>query len=174
MKSKLLQSVLLIFTTVLLLSLLLLPATGFLARADELGGITKQSTIVTMAAGATGYTSAQNLAGISVAEYGSVQIQLTSDVTSTQVVTLTPQFSNDSAVCASATNWFSAAEYQVFESDAATDTLVTDSETMLFTITGDGTAGREIPALGKCFRVNLGISANTFTPTVQVRLLNRQ
>lgn len=172
MKSKLFQSVLLIFTTVLLLSLLFLPATGFLAKAD--GGITKQSTIFTLASGGTNYTSAQNLAGVSVAEYGSVQVQVTSDVTSTQVVTVTPQFSNDPVVCTSATNWFNATEYQIFESNAATDTLVTDSEALLFTITGDGTAGREVSAQGKCFRVNLGISANSFTPTVYVRLLNRQ
>lgn len=171
---KLFQSVLLIFTTVLLLSLLFLPATGFLARADNLGGITKQSTIFTLANGGTNYTTDQTLTGVSVAEYGSVQLQATSDVTSTQTVTVTPQFSNDPAVCTSATNWFTASEYQIFESNAATDTLVTDSESLLLTITGDGTAGREIPVLGRCFRVTLAVSANSFTPTIYARALNRQ
>lgn len=173
MKNKLFQYVLLTAVTVILLGLLFLPF-GLLAKADNLGGVSKQGTIIVLASGTTSYATSSNLSGASVVDYGSVQIQATVDVTGSQVFTVTPQFSNDPATCANATNWFTASEYQIFESDAATDTLVTDYEPLSFSITGDGTAAREISAQGRCLRVNVASSSGTFTPTIYVRPLNRQ
>jgi hypothetical protein len=66
--------------------------------------------------GGTGYTATATSAGVSVAEYGSVQLQVHKAVSGTGVYTVTPQFSVEPGSCASTRYWYTATEYRIVES----------------------------------------------------------
>lgn len=169
--------VLLVFALALALGLLafsLLPQGA--AQADRGGGLLLKASPTTLAAGATSYTTTANtdLAELNVFDYGSIQIQASVDVTGSQVITVTPQFSNQPSVnCSAVTTWFTATAPLVFAASnlTATTSFVNES----FSITGDGTGGREVPTQGRCVRLSIDFSApgQVYTPTVFVRPVNR-
>jgi len=104
-------------------------------------------------------------------DYVNVHVKVV--VTGSQVTTVTPQFSNVTGVnCSSVTDWYTATEYQIVESDASTDTLVTLSTPQRFTITGSGNEARHVRVTGRCVRVKLESAAAIYTPTVYLRLFN--
>lgn len=162
--------------------------------------------------GTTAYTGTQYLGSPTVADFGSVQIQVTSDVSSyvTSTVTIVPQFSNDyPARCGSAANWFTGTGSVIYTAQTVaiessqvntqTTTVVTNTSTITqevgyiitsttstaapalgsvtysFGVTGDGTAGREFPILGRCMRLQVSVTnSDTYTPTIYLRLVDRQ
>lgn len=146
------------------------------AQADRGGGLLLRASPTTLASGATSYTTSANtsLAALNVFDYGSIQIQASVDVTGSQVITFTPQFSNQPSVnCSAVTTWFTATAPLIFATSniTATTSFVNES----FSITGDGTGGREVPTQGRCFRLSMDFSAagQVYTPTVYVRPVNR-
>jgi hypothetical protein len=146
------------------------------ASADPGGGLLSKPAPTTLASGATSYTTSSNtsLPALNVFEYGSIQVQATVDVTGSQVLTVIPQFTNQPSVnCAVATGWFTATQPLVFATSDITPTTSFVNES--FTITGDGSAAREVPTQGRCFRLMLDFSAagQVYTPTVYVRPVNR-
>ncbi len=167
-------SVLALCAALVLLSVSLLPQGT--AQADRGGGLVSKPAPTTLASGATSYTSAVNtsLTPLNVFDYGSIQIHATVDVTGSQVITVVPQFSNQPSVnCAVATNWFTATVPLVFATSNVTPTTSFVNES--FTITGDGSAAREVPTQGRCFRLQLNFDSagQVYTPTVYVRPVNR-
>lgn len=178
------------------------------ATAESGIGYWRRSTI---ADGTTSYTGTQQLGGVYVADYGSVQIQLTSAVSdyTTSTVTLTPQFSVDAVDrCSEVTNWFDASAIHLYNAETAeivstqvnttTTTVITNSSTITqevgyvvtsttttatptlgeatyqFGVTGNGTAGHEVPSVGVCMRVKLSVTnSDTYTPTVIIRAVDR-
>jgi hypothetical protein len=149
-------------------------------NADPGDGLITKSVAQTLAAGATAYTTTNNTAlnTFNIANYGAVQIHVANVVTSTQVLTVVPQFSNAplsaSGSCSSVASWFTATTPLVYAASNITPTLgVVDTS---FTVTASGVAGREVPVLGQCFRIKLDFSAagQSYTPTVYIRAVNRQ
>lgn len=178
------------------------------AQAD--GGVSYWF-LTTIADGTTAYAgTTQNLGAVYAADYGSVSIQVTSDVSATaSVLTITPHFSNDPGRCSAATNWFTATDSYIYNAvtnqivssqvNTQTTTVVTNTSTitqevgyvitststtasptygsvaLTWTITGDGSAAREVPIFGQCMRIHVAISgSDTYTPTIYARLMDRQ
>lgn len=169
--------VLLVFALALALGLLsfsLLPQGT--AQAERGGGLLLKATPTTLASGATSYTTTANtvLTAINVFDYGSIQIQAAVDVTGSQVITFTPQFSNQPTVnCSAVTTWFTATAPLIFATSNITATTSFVNESV--SITGDGNVGREVPTQGRCFRLSMDFSVpgQVYTPTVYVRPVNR-
>ena len=126
-----------------------------LMGADSMTGITRYYYFPTQFALAS-YTSTQTASsvGIDLGMYGTAQIQVVPMVTSTQATSATLQFSNSPLACSSASvPWTTATSY-----------------TVTSTSTGDL---REVQTLGRCFRIQIGSTSPIFTPTVYMRVLNR-
>jgi hypothetical protein len=170
---------------VVLLGLTVALATSQPARADEGGGITGVSNAVTVLDGATAYTTSVNSDAFDARYYGSVQVMAVADVTGTQTMTVTPQFSLENVSCSRAAQWFTSTSYIAYQpysvltySGSVTLTLGTPTAVTLpdwFAITGAGVAGREVSNGGLCFRAAVTFSdeGQTYTPTIVVRGLNR-
>jgi hypothetical protein len=148
-------------------------------------------------------TQTANATGVDVGLYGSVEIQTLATVTGTAVVTITPQFSDQPVGCSTVTSWVNAFDEQVIPTSSRTTTVVAHSDgtittTVVLTSTTVDTSGilarqtlsmatsgtvvtgantielREFPTQGRCFRVTVQSTATVFTPTVYLRLVNRQ
>jgi hypothetical protein len=143
------------------------------AAADSGGGIISNTQPVTISAGSPYTVATVNTIGMLVYGYGSVQIQASIDVTDAQAVTVTPQFSNVPALsCSSVTRWFDAKVYAAYPTGSS---LAWGGVVEQLVFAGDGNDGLEIPALGRCFRLQLTFDSvgQTFTPTLYLRTLNR-
>lgn len=137
-------------------------------------GVTSWTGIFSLNAAGASYTVTTDLGAVYAADYGSAQIDLTLDVTGSQQVTLVPQFSNQPVACASVTQWFTATDY--LAGVVATNTTGYTAVTPSIAVTGDASAGREVTVYGRCMRVRL-VPTNVnevFTPTIYVRLIDRQ
>lgn len=193
----------------------LVMAAGVMARreppAAQAQGVTNWLAVV-IEDGTDSYTGTQYLGSPTVGDFGSVQIQVTSDVSSytTSTLTIVPQFSNDyPARCGDAENWFTGTESIIYTAQTVaiessqvntqTTTVVTNTSTITqevgyvitsttstaaptlgsvtysFSVTGDGTDGREFPILGRCMRLMVSVTnSDTYTPTIYLRLVDRQ
>lgn len=191
------------------------------AQADgsPSGGITGASNAVTVLDGTTAYTVGVNSDAFEARYYGSMQVMAAVDMTGTQTITVTPQFSLQNLPCGQVTQWFNATSYVSYQPAAATTVTATEPATAtetiatglevsgtlvttttnwitttnwftsslapgdltraalsdLFTLTGSGTAQREVDSGGLCFRASLtwSNSGETYTPTIVVRGVNR-
>lgn len=148
-------------------------------------------------------TQTASATGVDVGLFGSVEIQTLATVTGTATITITPQFSNQPVACSVVTSWVDAFDDQVLPTSSRTTTIVANSNgtittTVILTsttvdisgalarqtlslvtsgsvVTGANTIElREMPTQGRCFRVKLTSDATVFTPTVYLRLVNRQ
>jgi len=140
-----------VLALVLLAVALLMPASQAApVAADAVIG----SSVVTMLDGDT-VTATTYSAGFLSLNYAHAQVQAISGgaITTTGLVTVTPQFSNQPVSCGSVTSWF----------NAATTTVVT----------GPGSSGAEYTILGRCMRVKVESTASAFTPTVYTRFVNK-
>lgn len=172
----------------LVLVLLLGSVTPALEPVDAATVIGRQS--VTMLDGATAYTTTTYTSAYLVGVYGEVALQINDDVSGTNTITVTPQFSMES-VCSSATDWVDAAVTAVYPAETAsvtvstlnTNTLTTtltttnaltfDTVDVQFTVTGDDAETVRLAVSGNCMRVKLE-TATTFTPTLYAWLVNTQ
>ena len=133
--------------------------------------------------------------GVLVGYYGVVQIQAVGVMTYTDAMTITPQFSNQPVGCTSVTSptgWFDAETYVPYvnqsrvviasgwETVSVTSTVTSGvmtysvlTHTFSVPVTTTVAKGREVPVLGRCFRVRME-GPPIFTPTVFIRLVNRQ
>lgn len=131
--------------------------------------------------------------GVLVGYYGLVQIQAAVVMTYMDAMTVTPMFSNQPVGCASVTSptgWFEAEEYVPYVNEsrvviASGEETVTVTSTVTSGVVTQGVVtytfsvltttakGREVPALGRCFRLKME-GPPVFTPTVYIRLVNRQ
>jgi hypothetical protein len=148
-------------------------------------------------------TQTASAAGVDVGTYGSVEIQTMATVTGSFTLTITPQFSNQPVPCSSASYWVDAFAEQVVPSlsrsiviTASADGTITttvhmtsttvdttgslERQSLSMVTTGALSNGvntvelRELPTQGRCFRVKLTSNANVFTPTIYLRMVNRQ
>lgn len=166
------------------------------AQADAGGGLVNKSYVTTLSTGVS-YTTTGNtgLSTLNVFDYGAVQIHVQNAVTGTQVLTVTPQFSNQPTPlsCSAVTSWYTATEYTIYPAYTVTSQVVTSTGTLTattststgalttsavnaqFTVSGSDVAAREVAITGRCFRVKLDFSAagQVYTPTVYVRPINR-
>lgn len=158
-----------------------------LARAEA---ITYYATS-TFFGGGTGYTATATSAGVDVAPYGTVQLQVHKVVSGTGVYTVTPQFSVEPGSCANARYWYTATEYRVVESltnyadevtmttgtvritQTVTPALLEISRSHQFVVaSGDSDVAQVLPVYGSCMRVIVASSSSRFTPTVYVRAVD--
>lgn len=159
------------------------------ASADG-GGIIKPVRLQTLANGTTGYSVTDPITSMFsstayVGDFGSVQFQIAAVVTGSQVVTWTPQFSNQpiSGNCNNSTAWFDAVSYQTYTTTPyPTETYVSPVpywwEQVIFSAktTGAMQVGFEAQTVGQCVRLRYEIDSAevTITPTIYLRALNRQ
>lgn len=142
------------------------------AEADG-GGLISKTQPVTISAGSPYTIATVNTLGTLVYDYGSVQIMAGVDVTGSQIVTVTPQFSNVPAIsCSSVTRWFDAKVYAAYPDGSS---LAWGGVTEQLVFSGAGSDGFEVLTLGRCFRLKLEFDSagQVFTPTIYLRTLNR-
>lgn len=156
------------------------------ASADGMGGILGESQYAPLLTGTVRYTSSLAYSpAASVQGWGSVQIMLSSVVTATQIVTVTPQFSLQGVACSAITQWFTATKYLYYQPYSIATSSTTITETIgawqatpvieQFVQTGSGANSREISIGGQCMRVQLQFSnpGQSYTPTLVIRALDR-
>lgn len=192
MKSKI--RYLLLIATVLLAASLLTGVYVYFGNEKEAQA---QSVVsyqtITLEDGTTPYTETTYSSAVLVGYYGVVQIHAYGEMTLTDNFTVTPYFSNEPVGCASidaTTGWFVTREHvpyvnqssvivgsSAWETTTVTTTVTTGAMTegtLTVTMIASNTVmGREVDVLGRCFRVKMEGPAN-FTPTVYIRLVNRQ
>lgn len=191
MKSKI--RYLLLIATVLLAASLLTGVYVYFGNEKEAQA---QSVVsyqtITLEDGTDVYTETTYSSAVLVGYYGLVQIHAYGEMTYTDNFTLTPYFSNEPVGCASVdatTGWFLAQEYVPYvnqssvvvasgeETQTVTTTVTTGAMTQgtltVTMIASNTVMAREVSVLGRCFRVKMEGPA-LFTPTVHVRLVNRQ
>lgn len=186
---------LLIATVLISVSLLV----GVFLYFDSEETVEAQSVVsyqtITLEDGTTPYSATTYSDATLVGYYGLIQLQAYGEMTtamSSLNFTVTAQFSNEPVACASVdatTGWFNAREYVPYVDQSST-VIASGEETV--TVTSTVTSGvltmgvltptmilsntvmaREIETLGRCFRVRMEGHA-LFTPTVHIRLVNRQ
>ena len=177
MRERVLRSVLALVLVVALAGVLFgaLAFYGQQAQADAVSSW----FLTTVVSGGTSYTGTQYFGEVYAANYGRIQVQVTSDTAlTTSTLTIQPQFSNDTTSCSAVSNWFDATEYQIFPIyttlTTTADVLSNRSTAISYTITGDATAGREFLVQGACMRVKLSVTnSDTYTPIIKARMVNR-
>ena len=113
------------------------------------------------------------------ANYASIQVQATNDISATGTFTLTPQFSLDNSTCSGVSNWFEPKWYELYATNGTTTTVLPNSgiaETsgdIELIVTNDASEGRTFEVEGTCTRFKME-GSDTFTPTIKARLLNTQ
>lgn len=151
---------------------------------------------VTMLDGTTAYTTTTYSSAYLVGGFGEVVLQIHDDVSGTNTITVTPQFSTEGVACSSVTDWVDASTSLAYADAASnsatitvstlnTNTLTTTvaslsggttltygSVDIYTTITGDDAAMLSVDTAGRCMRVKL-TTATTFTPTVYAWMVNR-
>ncbi len=154
------------------------------ALADG-SGIIRSRQVELLATGATGYSVTSPISPLYttagyVGDFGAIQLQIRSEVTGSQVVTWTPQFSNQplSGNCNNTTQWFDATSYTSYATATYYAPIVYWWEQMIFSAKTQGPqqVGLEMQTVGQCVRLRYEIdTAETLiTPTVYLRPLNRQ
>lgn len=148
---------------------------------------------VTAFDGDAAFTTTQYSSGYLGGAFGEMVIQVSSDISPTGTLTVTPQFSSDGLSCGSAADWSDAVLTGVYPAVAASSVTVSTLNTNTLTttvttgatavayqqiavqdvISGDGTGLMRFETMGKCFRVKLAADT-TFTPTVYVWMVNTQ
>lgn len=148
---------------------------------------------VTAFSGDEVFTTTQYSRGYLGGAFGEMVIQVSSDISPTGTLTVTPQFSSDGLACGSAVDWADAVLTGVYPAVAASSVTVSTLNTNTLTttvttgatavsyqqiavqdvISGDGAALLRLQTLGKCFRVKLEADT-TFTPTIYVWMVNTQ
>ena len=151
---------------------------------------------ITLEDGTTPYSATTYSSGVLVGYYGLVQLQSYGVMTTAMAAgnfTVTAQFSNEPVGCASVdatTGWFNAREYSPYVAEslvvvgsagAYTNTVTSTVTSGVLTmgvltptmILSNTVMARELESLGRCFRVRMEGHA-LFTPTVHIRLVNRQ
>ena len=125
-------------------------------------------------AGGIAHTQTVEVAQTYVTAWDYVNIHVKNVVTGSQTLTIVPMFSNETGVdCSGVSDWYTATNYQILESETTTDTLVEISLAHTFTIVGSDQTARSVPVTGRCFQIKLTLStADTYTPTYWLRLYN--
>lgn len=160
------------------------------AAVADGSGIIKPVKLQTLANGTTGYSVTSPISSLYsstayVGDFGAVQFQIAAQVTGSQVVTWTPQFSIQPITgnCNNSTAWFDAVSYQTYTTTPyPTATYVSPVpywwEQVIFSAktTGAMQVGFEAQTVGQCVRLRYEIDTAEvmITPTIYLRALNRQ
>jgi hypothetical protein len=148
---------------------------------------------VTLEDGTDVYTTTTYTLGYLAGSFGEVVLQIHSDISGTETMTVTPQFSSEGVGCRAITNWADATIAGVVNTLGAqtvtvstlnTNTLTTTVGTaasaavysvvdVVVTLAGDDSTLLRFNSLGKCMRVKME-SATTFTPTMYAWMVNTQ
>lgn len=148
---------------------------------------------VTLEDGTDAYTETTYTSGYLSGSFGEIVLQINSDISGTETLTVTPQFSSDGYGCTSAATWADGTISGVYVVNGAstvtvstlnTNTLTTtvqssvstvsyDSIAIVTTIAGDAATLLRFPSMGKCMRVKMAV-ATTFTPTMYAWMVNTQ
>ena len=127
-------------------------------------------------AGGIAHSATVEVAKTYVTAWDYVNIHVKNVVTGTQVLTITPMFSNETGVaCSGVSDWYTATDYQhlLGSTDLLSATLLALSKTYVFTIAGNDQTARSVPVTGRCFMINLTLEPDeTYTPTYWLRLYN--
>ncbi len=158
------------------------------ATADSAGGIIrwKSQTVLsgTQSYMATDPVSTFETSAVYVGDYGALQYQIAVDVPDDEIlgpriITWTPQFSiQPVGNCDAATAWFDGTVYQAYGDGAyyAPVVYAWEQSPMSARTSGSEIIGFEAATVGACARLKFVIEStgDTFTPTVYLRMLNRQ
>lgn len=158
-----------------------------LAVLTYVGGLTNNAEAASvsswfwtsLADGSTSYSATQYTPARLSANYASIQVQATNDISATGTFTLTPQFSLDNSTCSGVSNWFEPKwyDYYVTNGPAATvtpnDGIAETNGDIELIVTNDASEGRTFEVEGTCTRFKME-GSDTFTPTIKARLLNTQ
>lgn len=126
-------------------------------------------------AGGVAHSATVEVAQTYVTAWDYVGIHVKNVVTGSQLLTITPMFSNETGVnCSGVSDWYTATDYQHIQgADALSQTLLELSKTYAFTIVGSDQTARSIPVMGRCFQIKLTLDPDeTYTPTYWLRLYN--
>lgn len=134
-----------------------------------------QTVAIAPFTGANAYTTTQYSTAYLSGSFGRVVFQVTSDISGTANITVTPQFSSDIAGCASVTNWAGASTSGVYVTGETTATLTAaySHYNVTRSLSGDGSFLLEAPTQGRCIRLKVE-GGSTFTPTVVAWMVNTQ
>ena len=134
-----------------------------------------QTVAIAPFTGANSYTTTQYSTAYLAGSFGKVVFQVTSDISGTANITVTPQFSSDIAGCSSVTNWAGASTSGVYVTGETTATLTAaySHYNVTRSLSGDGSFLLEAPTQGRCIRLKVE-GGSTYTPTVVAWMVNTQ